>query len=221
MERWLFQLSIIPIFHHSIKLLYMNFLAHAYLSNNQHNIIIGNFLADFLRGRKAVEKLPKAIQQGIVIHRKIDKFTDKHPIVKKGVKRLKPTQGGYASVIIDVLYDYFLVKNWSSFSPTALPAFTADIYSHLEKEILLFPKSLQKRLPLMITNDWLIRYGDIDGLKFTFSKMSDRTSFEDNFHLATDDLLRFEEEFNEEFLTFFPELVEYVDIEIKKLDLAI
>ena len=198
----------------------MNFLAHAYLSDNQPNIIIGNFLADFLRGRKAVEDLPQAIQQGIIIHRKIDKFTDKHPVIKKGVKRLKPTQGRYSSVLIDVFYDYFLVKNWSTFSPTPLPDFTANIYEQLLKEIHLYPKSLQKRLPLMVADDWLVRYGEIDGLKFTFSKMSNRTTFEDNFHLATDDLLRYEKEFNEEFLVFFPELDEFVKHEIKKLSLS-
>jgi acyl carrier protein phosphodiesterase len=216
-----FQYSIFPPLHYSIKFYSMNFLAHAFLSDNQHNIIIGNFLADFLRGRKAVEDLPKAIQQGIAIHRKIDKFTDKHPIVKQGIERLKHTQGRYSSVLIDVFYDYFLAKNWSTFSPTPLPEFTADIYSHLETEMHLFPKSLQKRLPEMISHDWLVRYGEIEGLKFTFSKMSNRTSFEDNFHLATDDLLRFEKEFNEEFLIFFPELLAYTNRQIKKLDLSI
>ena len=200
---------------------YMNFLAHAFLSDNQHDIIIGNFITDFLRGRKAVDDLPKVIQQGIIIHRKIDKFTDKHPIVKQSVKRLKSTQGRYASVLMDVFYDYFLIKNWSTFSPTLLSDFAANIYSHLETEIHLYPKSLQKRLPQMISHDWLVRYGEIEGLKFTFSKMSNRTSFEDNFHLATDDLLRFEEEFNEEFLVFFPELLAYTNLEIKKLDLSI
>jgi acyl carrier protein phosphodiesterase len=198
----------------------MNFLAHAYLSFEQPNILIGNFVADFLRGQNAIRKLPQAIQQGITIHRKIDQFTDTHPMTRQSIQRLKATQGRYASVIIDVFYDYFLVKNWSRFSPSPLPEFTANTYETLLQAIDIYPDFLQKRLPLMVADDWLVRYGEIDGLQFTFSKMSNRTKFEDSFHLATDDLLRYEEEFNEAFLVFFPELVAYIEAEMKKLSLS-
>lgn len=195
----------------------MNFLAHAYLSDNKPDIIVGNFIADFLRGRKAVEELPEAIQQGIFIHRKIDAFTDKHLVVDKSIEHIKPTQGRYASVIMDVFYDYFLIKNWSKFSDIGLSDFTQNIYEVLLEHILLYPDFLQKRLPMMVADDWMVRYGEIDGLKFTFSKMAQRITFPNQFHTATEDLLQFEKELNEEFLVFFPELVAFVNTEIQEI----
>jgi acyl carrier protein phosphodiesterase len=42
----------------------MNFLAHAYLSFGLEEILVGNFIADFVRG-KELEKYPKKVQLGI------------------------------------------------------------------------------------------------------------------------------------------------------------
>lgn len=60
----------------------MNFLAHLYLSESNTNIMIGNFIADHIRGNRFTHLDPE-IQQGIKLHREIDTFTDAHPITKK------------------------------------------------------------------------------------------------------------------------------------------
>ena len=64
----------------------MNFLAHLYLSQDDINILIGNFIADHIRGNH-YENFSKEIQQGIFLHREIDTFTDAHKIVRKSTKR--------------------------------------------------------------------------------------------------------------------------------------
>lgn len=195
----------------------MNFLAHTFLTKDDLDLMIGNYMADFIRGRKKLEALPAYIQKGVVIHRAIDKFTDAHPIVKQSYERLKPTQGRYASVLVDVMYDYFLVKNWSNYTEISLSNFTPMVYQELLKGREYYPTFLQKRLPMMIADDWLAKYGTLEGQRFTFERMSKRLRFENNFLNAVDDLIRLEEELNGDFNTFFPELMVEVGEKIKSI----
>ncbi len=60
----------------------MNFLAHLYLSADDPEIQLGNFIGDFVRGRDLSSRFSPGIVKGISLHREIDEFTDRHPIVK-------------------------------------------------------------------------------------------------------------------------------------------
>ncbi len=93
----------------------MNFLAHLYLSKKNKNILIGNFIADAVKGKKH-NLYSKEVQAGILLHREIDNYTDNHPIVRKSKRRLNKRYGHYNGVIIDILYDHFLAKNWNNYS---------------------------------------------------------------------------------------------------------
>ncbi len=97
----------------------MNFLAHIYLSGNDTDLIIGNFIADGIKGKK-YKKFSPGIQKGILLHREIDTFTDAHPIVRQSTKRLHKNYGHYSGIIVDILYDHFLAKNWSRYSDVPL-----------------------------------------------------------------------------------------------------
>ena len=57
----------------------MNYLAHSYLSYQKTDLIIGNFIADSIRGNR-FDGLTDGIIKGITLHRKIDVFTDSHPV---------------------------------------------------------------------------------------------------------------------------------------------
>ena len=70
----------------------MNFLAHIYLSFDNDEITIGNFIADSIRGNK-FKHLPKNIQKGITLHRHIDTFTDAHKTVRKSTKNYTKIMG--------------------------------------------------------------------------------------------------------------------------------
>ncbi len=88
----------------------MNFLAHLYLSDNQPELMVGNMIGDFVKGKKALSNYPDGICKGIMLHRKIDLFTDNHSLVFK-TKHCFPQNGRrYASVVLDMLYDHFLAK---------------------------------------------------------------------------------------------------------------
>ena len=67
----------------------MNFLAHIYLSDDDEQVMIGNFIADFVKGKKK-DDYPPAIKKGIELHRSIDDFTDHHPLVLRSKQRISP-----------------------------------------------------------------------------------------------------------------------------------
>jgi len=188
----------------------MNFLAHVYLSCDNEDLLIGNMIADFIRN-KEVASYSEEVQKGIVLHRKIDSYTDNHPIVRQGTNRLQPFHHKYAPVVIDVLYDYLLVKNWNRYSGESLPNFTKYVYEILERRMGELPLKLQKRLPGMIAGDWLTSYGTIKGLSFVFDKMDERAKFKANFSQAPKNLLMDYDAYNEEFNQFFPEVINYVN----------
>jgi acyl carrier protein phosphodiesterase len=92
----------------------VNFLGHIFLTPDDDELLLGNFIADSVKGNP-LGQFPKRVVEGIRLHRVIDEFTDKHEIVRQGVSRFKPTQGRYASVVIDVVYDHVLANNWQEF----------------------------------------------------------------------------------------------------------
>ena len=187
----------------------MNFLAHLFLSDGMEQLTIGNFLADYLKNHE-VKMLPRPIQEGIRLHRKIDSFTDQHFQVKQGVKRLRPVHRKYAPVILDICYDYILARNWKRYSNEELPDFTAKVYKVLEANIGLMPAFLQKRLPHMIADDWLVGYGTEEGLRFTFSRLKLRTNYPRFFDQAFESLQTDYAAFEAEFNLFFPDVIEAV-----------
>lgn len=184
----------------------MNFLAHLYLSGNDEHLMVGNFLADFI-SNKEVAKLPSDIQKGVLMHRQIDSFTDKHPMVKQGARRLHPTHGKYAPVILDIFHDFLLAQNWSRYADQPLPEFTRTVYEVLLRHLPLMPPLLHERLPRMVADDWLVRYGTEDGLRFTFSRVKMRSSAPEYFENAVESLTKDYNVFNEEFNSFFPDII--------------
>ena len=196
----------------------MNFLAHIYLSGTDDtDLMLGNFMADSVKGRKQFDTYSPAIQRGIILHRAIDKFTDKHAIVKQGIARLRPHQGRYSSVLLDIYYDYLLVNNWTIYSDTPLRTFTQSTYRKLLENQAVMPPKLQKSLPKMISGNWLENYGTEKGLTYTFQRVSERVRFESNIATAFQDFQQYEAIYTEEFNVFFPMLIDFAATERAKL----
>lgn len=192
----------------------MNFLAHIYLSGDDKAITIGNFIADGIRG-KDYKKFPKDIQTGIILHRHIDTFTDTHEIVRQSTKRLHKNYGHYSGVIIDILYDHFLAKNWKTYSDVPLAKYVDDFYDLLEDNFDILPTRVQKMMPYMIANNWLLSYASIDGIAKVLEGMNRRTQNRSKMNLAVNELEEFYDAFETEFTLFFAELIEYSKQELK------
>ena len=112
----------------------MNFLAHQYLSGSNEGLRIGNFIGDFVKGNKW-QNYPEPIQQGILLHRSIDDFTDHNIFVKQSMNILKPTLGRYSGIANDIFFDHFLAKQWSEFSDINLELFVRETYIIMNKNL--------------------------------------------------------------------------------------
>ncbi len=191
----------------------MNFLAHIYLSGDDTSLQIGNFIADAVKGKKYTE-YPITIQHGILLHRKIDTYTDRHPIVKKSTARLFPKYSHYSTVIVDILYDHFLAANWNDFSTIALETYVADFYKLLQSHYELLPQKIQNFLPHMIQQNWLANYATIPGIGNILYQMNRRTNNISKMDLAIVELENYYTEFEQEFRSFFKEIITYTQKEI-------
>jgi acyl carrier protein phosphodiesterase len=187
----------------------MNFLAHLYLSGNDPNVMIGNFIGDFVKGRHLQERFAPGVVQGIQLHRAIDAFTDSHEVVSQSKARLRPKYRHYAPVIVDMFYDHYLAKNWNTYSDTLLSDFAAHCYSTLEQHHALLPDEVQQMLPYMVRGNWLVGYAHPEGIHRALSGMSRRTRFDSKMDEAIHELRQWDEEFGREFGMFFPKIVEY------------
>ena len=186
----------------------MNFLAHLFLSKNNKNILIGNFIADAVKG-KDHENYPKEIQSGILLHRAIDYYTDTHPIVRISKRRLHERYDHYAGVIIDILYDHFLAKNWRNYSEIPLTIYADNVYSFFQDNIETFPTEIQKLLPFMIEHNWLVTYASLEGIEKVLIGMNKRTKGISKMDMAIGDLVQHYEEFESDFTVFFKDLVQF------------
>lgn len=171
-------------------------------------ITIGNFIADGVKGKKH-NNYPKDIQIGILLHRQIDTFTDAHPTVRKSTKRLHKNYGHYSGVIVDILYDHYLAKNWSKYSDVPLANYVDDFYKLLEDNFEILPISIKKITPHLFENNWLLSYATIDGIAKVLDGMNRRTKNRSKMNLAVKELEEFYEAFEAEFTSFFDELIEF------------
>jgi acyl carrier protein phosphodiesterase len=153
----------------------MNYLAHLFLSERNEDILFGNLLEDFMHGRVEHPRnahLSEGIKNGIRLHRRIDTLTDQHKIVKDCKKIFYPDFGKYASVVVDVLFDHFLILNWNKFTDETFDDFRPRVCKSLEKYRFLMPEELDKMVSSMIYHDWLRAYETDEGLSKALSGLN-------------------------------------------------
>jgi acyl carrier protein phosphodiesterase len=194
----------------------MNFLAHIYLSDDNDNLKIGNFIADNIKGNK-YNHLPEEIQKGIILHRGIDSFTDSNDIVRRSKRRLHERYNHYDGVIIDILYDHYLAKNWPDYSHIPLNKYAQSFYNLLESNYDLLPEKVQHFLPYMISGNWLYNYRTTEGIEKVLQGVDRRTKNKSQMHLAIEDLKLHYDDFEKDFTQFFKELITFSNEKIKTL----
>ncbi len=183
----------------------VNFLAHIYLSDDNPNLQIGNFIADFIKANRFTH-LPIPIQEGIFLHRQIDVFTDAHPIVKQSKRRLHKRYKHYSGIIIDIFYDHFLAKNWTVYHNIPLADYTQSFYKLLLKNSEYLPVRVSQFLSYLIKDNWLLNYASFEGIEKTLIGMNKRTLHKSHMHLAVADLKLNYSELESDFTQFFKNL---------------
>lgn len=135
----------------------MNYLAHAYLSFNHPEILIGNLISDFVKGKKKFD-YPPGIQKGISLHRAIDTFTDEHPATKEAKNIFRPVYRLYSGAFVDVIYDHFLAGDEKEFTEDSLFSFSQRVYSIIERNSQWLPEKFAGMFPYMESQNWLFNY---------------------------------------------------------------
>ncbi|MCH9661663.1 MAG: acyl carrier protein phosphodiesterase [Bacteroidetes bacterium] len=194
----------------------MNFLAHIYLSGDDEGVTIGNFIADGIKGKR-YEKYPESIRKGILLHRAIDSYTDAHPTVRQSTKRLHENYGHYSGVIVDILYDHYLAKNWAVYHDQPLDEYVDDFYELLRINFEILPVRIQRMMPYMISDNWLLSYSTIEGISTILDQMNVRTKGVSKMNFAVIELEKFYTEFEAEFTSFFDELIAYSQNKLSQL----
>lgn len=188
----------------------MNFLAHLYLSGDDEELILGNFIADSVKGKQFLN-YPPGVQKGILLHRKIDAFTDTHPIVDLSKERLRGRYRKYASVIVDVYYDHFLAANWKDYSNEELNTYAQNVYHLVQRNHFMLPERSAQFSMYMIRYNILEAYSRLEGIERVLQGMSKRARFESGMEHALEELSEHYIEFEKEFRAYFEELKKYVE----------
>lgn len=190
----------------------MNYLAHIYLSGESDNIKLGNFIGDFVKGKQFM-KYPYNVAKGIMLHRQIDSFTDSHHLINECIVKLRPGFGKYSGIVIDIFLDHFLAVNWHHYSCEKLSTFTKDFHAILLTNFFQLPTQVKMFLPFLIQNKRLQSYVSFDGIEKTLRIMVSRTSLPPETEYAMNILEEEYEFFNHAFNMFFPEMIQFVEME--------
>lgn len=186
----------------------MNFLAHLYLSENKTESIVGNFIADHVKGN-TIDLYNDDIKSGIRFHRSVDSFTDHNTTTHEAIIHLRPYYRKYAGVVLDMYYDHFLASGWDQWSSEPLTDFSIRMFDVLKSSGHLMPLRSQRLLAYLAENDMLVKYKDLDGLKLALTGISKRTTFISNIETAAEHLNDHYSYYSDSFNHFFPQLVEY------------
>jgi acyl carrier protein phosphodiesterase len=193
----------------------VNYLAHAYLSFNKPEVLVGNIISDFVKGKKKFD-YPPSVQVGIVLHRAIDQFTDEHIATKTAKKIFQPYYRLYSAAFVDVVYDHYLANDAHEFPGNTLQSFAQEVYETLGGYKHLFPSPFAGMFPYMKQYDWLYNYRQRWGIKRSFEGVARRALYIKESDTA---FALFEEHYDELqqcYRDFFPALKEFSLISLQQ-----
>ena len=182
----------------------MNYLAHLHLGGQQPAELLGSLYGDFVKGPLAA-RWPAPVEAGIRLHRQIDAFTDRHPLVLQAKSRFPSERRRYAGILVDLFFDHCLAANWQQYANEPLACFTARVYQALRDEAEL-PGKLALIAPKMAAQDWLGSYREFAVLEQVLTGMGRRLSRPECLAGGMAELAQLYQPLCEDFQAFYPEL---------------
>jgi len=186
----------------------MNHLAHFFLGDHSGAGFMGSFLGEFVKG-SLKGQFPEGVERGILLHRKIDSYTNDHPAAAASRHRISPARRRVAGIIVDVAYDHYLSKNWCKFCKIDLADFTATVYKALLPLAYLLPEPARRALPRLIRENWLMQWMSFKGVAKTLDRISARISRQDTLSGSIEEIEKNYDILEEDFLSFFPDVMQY------------
>jgi acyl carrier protein phosphodiesterase len=190
----------------------VNFLAHLYLAGPEPQALLGSLMGDFVKGPLA-GRYPEPLTRALVLHRRIDSYTDAHPVVLGSRARISAPRRRYAGILVDMFYDHFLARDWAAWSPDPLDRFAARVYALLHEHIELLPERLRSIAPRMAQADWLGSYAQVEAIHEALDRMGERLRRGNALLGAAAELTGAYEALESDFNAFFPELVSFVQVQ--------
>lgn len=188
----------------------MNYLAHIYLARHSDDAMIGALLGDFVKPHSG-SQFSAEIEAEIVTHRKVDVFTDSHPIVLQAKQLFEGPSRRYAGILLDVFYDQVLATSWDKYAGVPLDGFIQRFYAALERQAHILPENVARMAPHMIEQDWIGSYREYAGVEIAVRRISTRLSRNgDVMRAGLVDLERNYAALAAGFHDFFPELIAFV-----------
>jgi len=189
----------------------MNYLAHIYLARHSDEAMIGALLGDFDKN-VVPGRYPEAMEREIRIHRRVDAFTDDHPVTREARAWFHPERRRFAGVLLDVFHDHFLARTWDERCPEPLQPFLDRFYGAMVSRRHLLPPLLQEVTPRLVSQNWFLNYRELEGIRLTLTRMSRRLSRKGEIFLeGIADLEANYARFGAAFEAFFPDLERYVE----------
>ncbi len=186
----------------------MNYLAHLHLGGSQPAQLLGSLYGDFVKGPLA-GRWPADIEAAIRLHRRIDAFTDSHPLIAQAKLRFPAERRRFAGILLDVFFDHCLARDWGLYAAEPLDAFTRHVYQVLSAEAEL-PGRLALIAPRMAAQDWLGSYRDFETLELVIAGMARRISRPEALVGAMAELEDLYQPLSDDFQRFYPQLQQFV-----------
>ena len=183
----------------------MNYLAHAYLSFNHEDILVGNLVSDFVKGKKKFD-YKEGIQKGIMLHRAIDTFTDSHEATKLAKDIFRPCYRLYSGAFVDVVYDHFLATDANEFNEQTLEEFSENVYRIVDRHINDLPERFARMFPYMKSQNWLFNYRTRRGTESSFGGLVRRARYLEESETAASLFEEHYEALKQYYQIFFPDV---------------
>ncbi|MFO0800305.1 MAG: ACP phosphodiesterase [Gemmataceae bacterium] len=195
----------------------MNFLAHLHLAAPDRGLMLGGILADLLKPVE-IASLPTDVVEGVRLHRLIDGFTDRHPVVQRSIRRVSAGLGWFSGIVVDVYYDHLLARTWDEYAAGPLRSFADHCYALFRDAAPGLPAEGQRFAHHFAADDRLVRYGTTDGIAETLDRVSARIAARMptravRLRDAMPALLAADAELAADFRVFYPELIAYATAE--------
>jgi len=188
----------------------VNYLAHIHLAGQCPEQMIGGLLGDFVKGPLRGD-YPPAIEAGILLHRKIDVFTDHLPPVRTAIARFEPPYRRFGGILLDLCYDHFLADNWSRYHHRPLTDFCQDFYRDLSAYAEILPDGAKRFSEVALRVNWLENYAQFQNLEYMLERIGQRFKTPVPLHRAFPELQRDYRLLSNEFHQIFPLLIEFTE----------
>lgn len=187
----------------------MNYLAHAFLSNSNEEHLVGNFIADHLRGN-SFGQYSTGIVEGILLHRKIDTFTDAHPEFKKAKRFFYEGFEKYSGVLVDIYFDHLLAKDFQSYSAVSLQTFSEKVYRIYTAYQHLLPAGSVRFLDYVTKNNIYVSYAEEQGIETVLNHLSYRIKHGVELDRSISLFRKYEDSLKDSFNLFFSDILSFL-----------